>query len=232
MMILFIRIIFLPGIMVIRNSAPLYCCQKNGALLLTTGRHSHRILTFGSGYQFLVIKIFSQGLKVSDSDEQGVDNLCLPCYCATPGGLLADDLTDHSATLIWDNVGALNYEVRYRPKGGSWISTEVNNTFMQLTSSFQINVINGRVRAECEGSWTAWSAISNFMTPATGSLCTSPTDLSVSWTTANAALVTWEKYSGFIAVQSYLEGHLRGPWLTQYISDTSVQLSSCCLPFV
>ena len=183
-------------------------------------------IDFGSGYQFLVIKIFSQGLKVSDSDEQGVDNMCLPCYCATPGGLLADDLTDHSATLIWDNVGALNYEVRYRPKGGSWISTEVNNTFMQLTSLLPNKRYQWQVRAECEGSWTAWSAISNFMTPATGSLCTSPTDLSVSWTTANAALVTWESIPGSLLYRVAWRATSGGPWLTQYISDTSVQLSS------
>jgi PKD repeat protein len=179
----------------------------------------------GEGYQYLVMKVYSNGVQMSKSDVQGVDNFCLPCICGIPAGMLEDNLTSSTATLIWDNVGAISYEVRVRPKGGSWTIYPVDNTFKDLTGLIPNKNYQWQVRVLCDGVWTAWSGLNSFLTPVAGSLCTSPVELSTSFITENTARLIWNAVPGAIQYKVSYRKTSGGAWTNLTLSDTARTIS-------
>ena len=159
-------------------------------------------VNFGAGYDYIIIKIYSEGLKAGPSDEQGIDNVCLPCNCQIPQHLFEDELTSTHAMLIWDNMGSMNYEVQYKTTvGGSWTTVAVENTFEELTGLLANTSYTWKVKALCDGVWTAYSGEKIFITPSAGTSCTSPNVLSTTLITATKATLNWNTVPGALQYQ-------------------------------
>ncbi len=107
-------------------------------------------LTFGSGYQWRVKAICSDGdTPWSETGEFliGIDP------CPKPANLLAQSQSATSATFSWDPVAeATAYRFQYRPVGGDGVSIDV-----PVSSSYTVNnlpigaTVQWRVRSLCDG---------------------------------------------------------------------------------
>lgn len=183
-------------------------------------------IDFGSGYQFIVIAFYSNGLKNGTGDNQGVDNVCLPCNCAVPAVNFETQLTSTHVNLVWENVGASNYEVQFKVAGGTWTTYSVNNTFKDFSDLTANKTYNWRVRAYCEGSWTAYSPVRKFITPVTGSSCTSPTQTSASLITSTSATLSWNQIPGAINYQVQYRKSGSAGWTNVTVSTPYVTLNT------
>lgn len=186
-----------------------------------------RTLNFGSGYQFIVVKFYSYGLKPAKNDAQGLDNICLPCICQTPQSGMESSLTSTTATLIWDNVGAEQYLVQVKPDGGgAWTSYTVYNTFLNLTSLIPNKTYQWKVQAMCSGAYTTAMQIRKFTTPLAGSTCTNPVSQTAGMITSSAATLSWNTVPGAISYQISYKKSSSSSWTTIGTSATSYRLSS------
>ncbi|MFN0276171.1 MAG: PKD domain-containing protein [Chitinophagales bacterium] len=173
-----------------------------------------RNLNFGSGYKFIVVTFYSYGLKTSQSDEQGVDNVCLPCVCQVPVDNFESQLTSTHVNLIWENVGASSYEIQIKPNGGSWTTYSINNTIKEFSDLIPNTTYNWKVRAYCDGAWTTYSALRKFITPVSGSECTSPTQTYATLITSNSATLSWNQVSGAISYKVQYRKSGTSAWTT------------------
>lgn len=95
--------------------------------------------------------------------------------CSVPTGLSVSGVTASAATASWNSVGGANnynLQIRVNPSG-SWTTfttTSTSYNFSGLTASTSYDV---RVRANCTGGSSGYSAIVTFTTAAGGSYCAS-----------------------------------------------------------
>jgi hypothetical protein len=135
---------------------------------------------------------------------------------------MEDELTSNHAMLIWDNVGSMNYEVQYKQTGGgSWTTASMNNTYLELSSLTPNTSYTWKVRVQCGGTWTTYSPEKIFITPATGTACTSPSVLSTELITANKATLVWNSIPGAVQYQVQWKPVSGATWTT--VNTTSTQ---------
>lgn len=183
-------------------------------------------VNFGEGYTYILVKFYSEGIKVGPAEEQGIDNVCLPCICSVPGGLMEDELSSNHAMLIWDNVGSMNYEVQYKQTGGgSWTTASMNNTYLELSSLTPNTSYTWKVRVQCGGTWTSYSPEKVFITPATGTTCTSPSVLSTELITSNKATLVWNSIPGAVQYQVQWKPVSGATWTTVNTASTQTLLT-------
>jgi hypothetical protein len=191
-----------------------------------------RNIDFSDGYQFILVKFYSEGIKAGPEEEHGIDNVCMPCICQIPQGRLEDELTSNHAMLIWDNVGTNEYHVQYKPvsadtlSGDGWITYTVDNTFYELDSLSANTTYQWQVSANCDGVWTEYSDIREFQTPDIGSSCTSPTDLSTSLITEHQATSTWNEVYDAIEYEISYRASTSVDWITYNTIDNTYNIPS------
>ena len=181
-------------------------------------------LDLGAGYDYLVLKIYSQGVRPSKNDVQGVDNICFPCDCDVPVALAADAITGEAAYLYWDNNGSQSFEVRLRAVGGTWNTIAVNNTFLQATALLPLTNYEFQVRTWCAGAWTAWSELAFFATATPSASCTTPDELTQGAITATGATLAWNAVPEAIQYRVSFQVVGTSGWSAFYTSDTSFTL--------
>ncbi|MFI5172155.1 MAG: PKD domain-containing protein, partial [Chitinophagales bacterium] len=183
-------------------------------------------INFGSGYEYIIIKFYSKGIKTGPDEEQGVDNICLPCNCQIPTHLFEDELTSSHAMLIWDNMGSNQYQVQYKTTtGATWTTVTVENTFLELNALTANTSYTWKVKAFCDGVWTLFSADKIFITPSAGTACTSPNVLSTSLITANKATLNWNAVPGAIQYQVSYKKLTAATWTDVFTTSNSIQLT-------
>lgn len=86
--------------------------------------------------------------------------------CDAPGGLNTSNITGSGATASWNAAAnASNYDLRYRPAGGSY--TQVNGiaaTSYNLAGLSSNTSYEWSVRSNCASGTSSWSATATFMT--------------------------------------------------------------------
>lgn len=183
-------------------------------------------INFGSGYDYIVVKFYSQGIKIGPEEVQGIDNVCLPCNCQTPAHLFEDEITSSHAFAIWDNVGSDQYEMQYKTTiGGSWTTVTVENTFFELNSLTANTSYTWKVKAFCDGVWTAYSSDKIFITPSAGTSCTSPNVLNTSLITTNKATFNWNAVTGALQYQISYKKLTDLTWTDVFTTSTAVQVT-------
>lgn len=181
-------------------------------------------LDLGAGYDYLVLKIYSQGVRPSKNDLQGVDNICFPCDCDVPVALTADAITGEAAYLYWDNNGSQSFEIRLRAVGGTWNTIAVNNTFLQATALLPLTNYEWQVRTWCAGAWTTWSELAFFTTATPSASCTTPDELTQGAITATGATLVWNAVPEAIQYRVNFQVVGASGWSAFYTSDTSFSL--------
>ncbi len=183
-------------------------------------------INFGSGYDYIVVKFYSTGVKAGPGEIHGIDNVCLPCNCQTPEKLFEDELTPTHAMLIWDNVGSAQYQMQYKTTtGGAWTTVTVENTYYELSSLIANTSYSWQVKALCDGVWTAYSDERIFLTPSAGTSCTSPTILSTTLITATKATCNWNTIPGATQYQIAYKKLTGATWTTVNTTSNYYQLS-------
>jgi hypothetical protein len=94
--------------------------------------------------------------------------------CNTPTGLATSAITASTATSSWAAVsGATNYTFEFKANSSStWISNTVSSTAVNITGLNASTIYNTRVRANCTGGSSAFSATVNFTTTSGSTSCT------------------------------------------------------------
>jgi len=185
-----------------------------------------RNVNFGSGYDYIVVTFYSQGVKVGPAEEQGVDNVCLPCNCAIPQHLFEDELTATHAMLIWDNMGSEQYQLQYKTTAGAtWTTVTVENTYYELSALAANTSYTWKVKALCDGVWTAYSGDKIFITPAAGTSCTSPSVLSSSLITNSKATLNWNEIPSSLQYQISYKKTTDISWTNLYTTSPTYMLS-------
>lgn len=184
-----------------------------------------RTIDFGDGYRFILVKYYSYGLKPAKNDDQGLDNICLPCVCQIPASIFETTVTSTAANLVWDNVGAENYKLQIKQGSGAWTSYTVDNTFLFLNDLIPNKTYQWKVSAECESGYTAYTPVRKFTTPVSGSGCTNPTITSASLITSQAATISWNEVPGAVLYQLSYKKTSGGSWVNINTSNTSYRIS-------
>ncbi len=176
-------------------------------------------LDLNNGFDFLVVKFYSDGVRPSETDTQAIDNICLPCICEPVGGIKANDIAANTAYVYWDNVGTDLYEFRIRPAGGSWTTATADNTFYEADGLEPVTTYETQVRAWCDGGWTEWTA-GSFTTLGAAFACQSPEELSSGGITATSAFLSWESVPEAIQYRVSLHEVGDDNWTNRITDDT------------
>ena len=185
-----------------------------------------RNVNFGSGYEYIIIKYYSEGVKSGPAEEQGIDNVCLPCVCAIPQHLFEDELTASHAMLIWDNMGSEQYQLQYKTTvGGAWTTVTVENTYHELSALLANTSYSWKVRALCDGLWTSYSGEKIFITPNAGTACTSPGVLATSLITGTKATLTWNQIPAALQYQISYKKTTDVTWTNIFTTANSFMLT-------
>ena len=88
------------------------------------------------------------------------------CNANVPTGLAASSVGSTTATLSWDAVPGVTYDLRYRTVGSSsWITSAVAGISSALTNLSALTQYEAQVRSKCSGgSNSAYSSLVNFTT--------------------------------------------------------------------
>lgn len=88
--------------------------------------------------------------------------------CNTPGGLTSSNITSTGATVSWGAVsGAVSYDLRYRPAGGSYTQVNgISGTSYNLSGLSPSTTYQWGVRTNCSSLTSDWSADASFTTQA------------------------------------------------------------------
>ncbi|HOP04388.1 MAG TPA: C25 family cysteine peptidase, partial [Tenuifilaceae bacterium] len=83
----------------------------------------------------------------------------------TPTGLAATNVTDNSATLVWNvTSGATSYDVQLRPQGGSWATYNVTTNSYVATNLSPVTTYEFQVRAKNSAGTSSYSSVASFTT--------------------------------------------------------------------
>ena len=81
--------------------------------------------------------------------------------CGVPTNATASSAAVGSITFSWDDMSASNYQLQYRLAGGAWMSAfPTSNT--HTVSGLTDGTYNYRIRARCNGSYTAFTGLLNY----------------------------------------------------------------------
>ncbi|MGI9159172.1 MAG: fibronectin type III domain-containing protein, partial [Saprospiraceae bacterium] len=134
--------------------------------------------------------------------------------CGTPGSLSTTSITSTTARFNWGGVnGALNYTVQIRFPNGTWSDLSggpFSGVFVNVSGLSANTAYEWRVRANCSGGQSAFSAAVSFTTSGGGG-CGSPTGLNASNITQVKAFLSWNTVSG--ATSYIVQFYLNGGWL-------------------
>ncbi len=117
--------------------------------------------------------------------------------CDTATGLTTSNLTNTSATLSWDDMGADDYRLQVRIAGGAWIvNTLVSTNSYNIANLTPNTNYQFRVRSRCNGVWQDNTALVDFTTSgSSGVPCDIATGLSTSNVTDTSAILSWDDMS-------------------------------------
>lgn len=89
--------------------------------------------------------------------------------CSTPTGLTSSNVSTTTATVSWSAVaGATGYSVEWKPTAaGTWTTAAVTNPTRNLTGLSASTAYQYRVRTNCNGTFSAYSATGTFTTQGT-----------------------------------------------------------------
>jgi hypothetical protein len=115
-----------------------------------------------------------------------------PNTCNAPANLVTSNATSNSFTADWGAVSnATSYTFEYKLSTAStWITQNVNTTFIEITGLNSGSTYNTRVRANCSSGSSAYSNIVNVIT-SSPLPCTAPTGLAVSGISYANVTVNW-----------------------------------------
>jgi len=111
------------------------------------------------------------GACVSGPDNYGeIEDYCveiLPATsCRIPSDLEAIDITEHTAGIVWENVGAaIGYVLRYKKEGAdAWIDASVVENFLLLENLDSCQAYELQLRSVCATDLSAFSDTLRFTT--------------------------------------------------------------------
>ena len=132
--------------------------------------------------------------------------------CGTPGSLSTTNIASTTARFNWGGVnGALNYTVQLRFPNGTWSDLSggpFSGLIVNVSGLSANTAYEWRVRANCSGGQSAFSAAVSFTTTGGGGGCGAPTGLNASNITQVKAFLSWNTVSGATSyiVQFYING--------------------------
>ncbi len=127
----------------------------------------NRVMVKGSNHIFLDI-----------SDTDFTIDAPLPCTATVPTSFTASNVGATLATLTWDNITNVVFDIQYREVGsGTWLDASTSNTTIDLTGLTPETNYEARIRSRCpDTSTSAYSSIITFTTavlpPCTGTQIT------------------------------------------------------------
>ena len=143
--------------------------------------------------------------------------------CARPTTLSAEQNNNTSFTVSWDG-NATDYQLRYRRSGGWTIKNLTSNTY-QATGLVSGATYQYRVRARCNGRWTAFSAIQTItLTEANDGACEKPTGLTAQATT-NGFNASWDAGTNVTTYQLRYRKSGTSAWTAKNATTTSYQVT-------
>ena len=101
------------------------------------------------------------------------------CTAAVPTNFASSNVGATSATLTWDTIASVVFDIQYREVGsGTWIDVSTSNATLDLTSLSPETDYEAQIRSRCPNNSTSvYSSIINFSTtvlpPCTGTQITS-----------------------------------------------------------
>jgi hypothetical protein len=106
--------------------------------------------------------------------------------CNAPWGMTATNITSNSATLSWDAISGVSYDVDYS-SSGVWINaaTATTNASVNLSGLNSGSYYSWRIRTNCS------STSSPYRQAAFNTLCGTPSGLTTSNVTYNSATLNW-----------------------------------------
>ncbi|MBL0047827.1 MAG: fibronectin type III domain-containing protein [Bacteroidetes bacterium] len=178
-----------------------------------------------SNYEFQVKSDCGAGNTSAFSSSSNFVTLAPPCNI--PTGLSASSVTENAATLSWNAVsGAASYSVQYRIVGAAnWTVVSSIVPTKQLSNLSASSNYEFQVQTECTyGNTSSFSASLNFTTPAPP--CNTPSGLSTSGVTYNAATLNWTSAIGASAYT--IKYHVVGAatWTTASSANNSLALTA------
>ncbi|MBU0765958.1 MAG: fibronectin type III domain-containing protein, partial [Bacteroidetes bacterium] len=145
------------------------------------------------------IQIFGDGLNGTTPSSSGSAGTAFCSSCPVPSGLDANDITDSSAMLSWQDTGTpdyydLQWGLNGFTPGSGTLVTGLNDSFYDLNGLSVSTAYSFYVRSACNGGDTsAWAGPFGFITTCPGTmLCTytlNMTDEGNSWNGATITLV-------------------------------------------
>jgi surface protein len=145
------------------------------------------------------------------------DALGCPFVCEAPTNTQINITTSTTATVTWDAVvGATNYQVKYRIKGTSnWTTTSSSSLQRNLTNLTKTKYYQYKVRTNCDGEWSDFSAIEIFYT----SICDIiPTGIASIYLDNTRMRIRWDNIDEVKAKVRYREVGT-SMWYTQNSAD-------------
>jgi Secretion system C-terminal sorting domain/Fibronectin type III domain len=126
--------------------------------------------------------------------------------CVTPTNLTENNITNTSATLVWNSTGAASYRIRYRLSSATtWTYKTSTTTSKAISGLLSGSVYTWQVRSICAGpnnttTNSPWSALRTFTSlPPTN--CPAPQGLTVGNIIAGNAYAIWSSVSAAISYQ-------------------------------
>ncbi|WP_084205945.1 reprolysin-like metallopeptidase [Psychroserpens mesophilus] len=91
----------------------------------------------------------------------------LPCTATVPTSFIASGVGATSATLSWDNIDNVVFDIQYREVGsGTWMDASTSNTTIALNGLSPETTYEAQIRSRCpDTSTSAYSSIITFTTP-------------------------------------------------------------------
>ena len=97
----------------------------------------------------------------------GITGAPVVCNATVPTGVSTSGVTATGATVNWTAVSGATYDVRYKATGASsWSTSAVSTTTKALSGLSASTAYEVQVRSKCSSGNSAYSASTNFTTPA------------------------------------------------------------------
>jgi hypothetical protein len=151
--------------------------------------------------------------------------------CPAPSGLSTSNITSSSSTANWSAVsGAVSYDVDYKlSTSSSWINIANGTTSLswQLLGLGASTLYDWRVRANCVGQSSGYSASQFTTSSSVTASCNAPSGLTSSNITSGSATLSWAPVSGATSYDVDYKSSSSGNWLnaTSGTSSLSVNLN-------
>lgn len=150
---------------------------------------------------------------------------CISSSGVAPTGLTTQNITNNSATLVWNaSSGAISYAAQYRVTGTStWISAgTTSSTSLVLNGLTDGTQYEWQVKTDC----SVYSTTATFLTTGTSPSCNVPTSLSSTSITSSGATLSWGAVTGATTYTVQYKTAASTTWITaNSTTSTSFVLS-------